>query len=103
MKANVEIYTWSHCPYSARAKALLQQKGVEYTEYSIDGDDRAREVMSQRANGHKTMPQIFVNDIHIGGCDDLHTLEEIGSLDELLNREQQTFQYRAYSLNPEAS
>lgn len=101
MKANVEIYTWSHCPYSTRAKALLQQKRVEYTEYSIDGDARAREAMSQRANGQKTMPQIFINDIHVGGCDDLHTLEEIGSLDELLNQEQKAFQDRAYFLNLE--
>ena len=101
MKANVEIYTWSHCPYSARAKELLQQKGVEYTEYSIDGDERARELMSQRANGCKTMPQIFINDTHIGGCDDLHTLEEIGSLDELLNQEPKAFQHRAYSFNSE--
>ena len=101
MKANVEIYTWSHCPYSARAKELLKQKGVEYTEYSIDGDDRAREAMSQRANGRKTMPQIFINNNHVGGCDDLYMLEEIGSLDELLDREPKAFQYRAYSLNSE--
>ncbi len=85
MKTNVEIYTWSHCPYSTRAKALLQQKGVEYIEYSIDGDETAREAMSKRANGRKTMPQIFINNQHIGGCDDLHDLEAIGSLDELLN------------------
>ncbi len=84
MKPNVEMYTWSHCPYSARAKALLQQKGVEYIEYSIDGDEEAREAMSKRANGRKTMPQIFINNQHIGGCDDLHDLEAIGSLDELL-------------------
>ena len=102
MNANVEIYTWSHCPYSAKAKALLSQKGVDYTEYSIDDDDLAREAMSQRANGHKTMPQIFINDIHIGGCDDLHTLEEIGSLDEFLSQEPEEFQYRAYSLNSES-
>ena len=101
MKANVEIYTWSHCPYSARAKELLQQKGVEYTEYSIDDDDRAREAMSHRAYGRQTMPQIFINNIHVGGCDDLYTLEEIGSLDELLNQKPKAFQHRAYSLNSE--
>lgn len=84
MKTNLEIYTWSHCSYSARAKALLEQKGVKYTEYSIDDDDRAREKMSQRANGRRTLPQIFINDRHIGGCDDLYLLEEIGSLDEML-------------------
>ncbi|MGV2831336.1 glutaredoxin 3 [Myxosarcina sp. GI1(2024)] len=101
MKPNVEIYTWSHCPHSAKAKALLQQKEIAYTEYSIDGDDEAREAMSQRANGRKTVPQIFINNTHIGGCEDLHTLEEIGSLDELLIQEQQKFQHRAYSLNSE--
>ena len=85
MKTNVEIYTWSHCPYSARAKLLLQQKAIEYTEYSIDGDEQARAAMSKRANGRTTMPQIFINDRHIGGCDDLYLLDEIGNLDELLN------------------
>lgn len=84
MKANVEIYTWSHCPYSAKAKALLQQKEIAYKEYSIDDDDEAREAMAQRANGSRTLPQIFINNRHIGGCDDLYFLEEIGSLDELL-------------------
>ena len=84
MTANVEIYTWSHCPYSTRAKTLLQQKEVEYIEYCIDGDEQARELMIQRANGRKTMPQIFINNLHIGGCDDLHGLEEIGYLDRLL-------------------
>ncbi len=84
MKTNVEIYTWSTCPHSTKAKALLQKKKVEYTEHCIDGDDLAREAMSKRANGGKTLPQIFINDLHIGGCDDLHILEEIGSLDEML-------------------
>lgn len=84
MKANVEIYTWSTCPFSKKAKALLQKKKIEYTEHCIDGDDSAREAMSQRANGGKTLPQIFINDLHIGGCDDLHILEEICSLDEML-------------------
>ena len=84
MKNNVEIYTWSTCPHSKKAKSLLQKKKVEYTEYCIDGDDLAREAMRKRANGGKTLPQIFINDLHIGGCDDLHILEEIGSLDEML-------------------
>jgi len=84
MKTNVEIYTWSMCPYSKKAKALLQEKGVEYTEYCIDGDDLARVVMSVRAHGCKTLPQIFINNQHIGGCDDLHILNEICSLDKIL-------------------
>lgn len=84
MKTNVEIYTWSTCPYSKKAKALLQNKQVEYTEYCIDGNDLARAAMSKRANGSKTLPQIFINNIHIGGCDDLHILEEVGRLDDVL-------------------
>ena len=88
MKANVEIYTWSHCPFSTRAKALLQTKEVEYVEYCIDGDDLAREAMSQRANGKRTMPQIFIDNLHIGGCDDLHILEDMGRLDTMLHQGQ---------------
>jgi len=84
MKTNIEIYTWGTCPYSKKAKALLQEKGFEYTEYCIDGDDLARAAMSIRTNGSKTLPQIFINNQHIGGCDDLHTLEEVGSLDKML-------------------
>lgn len=82
---NVEIYTWSTCPFCQRAKALLDRKGVEYTEYVIDGDEEARARMSQRAGGRRTVPQIFVDkDHHVGGCDDLHALEDKGELDTLL-------------------
>ncbi len=88
MTAKVEIYTWSHCPYSQRAKALLNQKEVEFIEYCIDNDEPAREKMAQRANGKRTMPQIFISNRHIGGCDDLYTLEDICSLDELLEERQ---------------
>ncbi|MGL5807985.1 MAG: glutaredoxin domain-containing protein, partial [Xenococcaceae cyanobacterium] len=56
MVANLEIYTWSRCPFCIRAKALLDRKGVEYTEYCIDGDEDAREKMSQRANGRTSVP-----------------------------------------------
>jgi glutaredoxin 3 len=84
--ANVEIYTWSACPFCIRAKALLNQKGVEFTEYCIDGDEAAREQMSARANGRRTLPQIFINDRHIGGCDDLYSLEFQDRLDPLLQK-----------------
>ena len=84
MSPNVEIYTWSSCPFCIRAKSLLNKKGVEFTEYSIDGDNQAREKMAQRANGARSLPQIFINDQHIGGRDDLHTLEFQGKLDNLL-------------------
>ncbi|NEO34142.1 MAG: glutaredoxin 3 [Symploca sp. SIO3C6] len=84
MEAKVEIYTWSWCPFCIRAKALLDAKGVKFTEYCIDGDDEARAVMTQRANGSRSLPQIFINDQHVGGCDDIYSLEAQGELDTLL-------------------
>ncbi|NEN91661.1 MAG: glutaredoxin 3 [Okeania sp. SIO3H1] len=84
MSPNVEIYTWSSCPFCIRAKALLDRKQVSYQEYAIDGDDVERENMAARANGRRSLPQIFINDQHIGGCDDLYELETEGKLDKLL-------------------
>jgi glutaredoxin 3 len=84
MAAKVEIYTWRTCPFCIRAKSLLTRKGVEFTEYTIDGDEDARDKMSQRANGKRSVPQIFINDTHIGGCDDIHSLDAEGKLDGLL-------------------
>ncbi|WP_375509466.1 glutaredoxin 3 [uncultured Nostoc sp.] len=84
MAAKVEIYTWRTCPFCIRAKSLLKNKGVEFIEYSIDGDEVARNKMAQRANGHRSLPQIFINDDHVGGCDDIHALDSQGKLDELL-------------------
>ena len=84
IRAQVEIYTWQTCPYCIRAKLLLWWKGVPYTEYKIDGDGAARLRMAERANGSKTVPQIFVNNQHIGGCDDLYALDRQGRLDPLL-------------------
>ncbi|MDX2240120.1 MAG: glutaredoxin 3 [Leptolyngbyaceae cyanobacterium bins.302] len=84
MSAKVEIYTWSMCPFCMRAKALLTKKGVDFTEYCIDGDEVARAAMSVRANGGRSLPQIFINDQHIGGCDDLYALNAQGKLDPLL-------------------
>lgn len=82
---SVEIYTWRTCPYCVRAKALLDSKGVHYTEYQIDGDETARAGMMERANGRRTVPQVFVDkDHHLGGCDDLHALDAEGKLDALL-------------------
>ena len=83
--AKVEIYTWRSCPYCIRAKQLLDRKGVVYTEYAIDGDEAAREAMAARGNdGRRSVPQIFIDDSHVGGCDDLHALERAGRLDALL-------------------
>jgi glutaredoxin 3 len=84
VKANVEIYTWQTCPYCVRAKMLLWWKGVKFTEYKIDGDDVARSRMSERANGRRSVPQIFINNQHIGGCDDMYQLDTQGQLDTLL-------------------
>ena len=83
--SKVEIYTWSRCPFCIRAKALLDQKGVEYVEYCIDGDEQARDEMSERASGRRSLPQIFINDQHVGGCDDLYGLDQEGALDNLLD------------------
>ncbi len=84
MAAKVEIYTWSRCPFCQRAKNLLRQKQVDFIEYCIDGDEEARMKMAQRANGRTTVPQIFIDGLHIGGCDDLYQLELEGKLDRLL-------------------
>jgi glutaredoxin 3 len=84
MAAKVEIYTWRFCPFCVRAKALLDRKGVAYREYAIDGDEAARAVMAERADGRRSLPQIFINDAAIGGCDELHALERAGRLDPLL-------------------
>jgi len=80
----VEIYTWQSCPFCLRAKALLTSKGIDFIEHSIDGDTAARQEMSSRANGGTTVPQIFINEQGIGGCDELHALEQEKKLDTLL-------------------
>jgi glutaredoxin 3 len=84
MAAQVEIYTWSRCPFCLRAKGLLSEKGVDYQEHCIDDDETARDKMRQRANGRSSVPQIFIDNRHIGGCDDLYALESKGELDPLL-------------------
>ncbi|HEY9697559.1 MAG TPA: glutaredoxin 3 [Trichocoleus sp.] len=84
MAAQVEIYTWSTCPFCIRAKALLDRKGVQYTEHCIDGDEPARAEMAKRAHGKRSVPQIFINGQHVGGCDDIHALNAQGKLDPLL-------------------
>jgi glutaredoxin 3 len=84
MATKVEIYTWRSCPFCIRAKQLLTKKGVNYTEYSIDGDEAARSKMAQRAHGRRSVPQIFIGDRHVGGCDDIYALDAQGKLDELL-------------------
>jgi len=81
----VRIYTTPICPYCARAKALLQKKGVEFQEIDIFMEADARKEMEQNTGGARTVPQIFIGDTHVGGCDDLHALEKEGKLDLLLS------------------
>lgn len=82
--AEVTIYTTQWCPYCIRAKQLLQHKKVAYSEIKVDGDLAKRQEMGRLSGGH-TVPQIFINDSPIGGCDDLYALERQGKLDELLS------------------
>ena len=82
--AKIEIYTSRLCGFCARAKFLLEQKGLEYEEIDVDGTPGQKELMVNRANGAQTVPQIFINDVHIGGCDDLYGLEAEKQLEALL-------------------
>jgi glutaredoxin 3 len=80
----VEIYTKAFCPYCWRAKQLLDAKGLDYVEISVDSGGDPREQMIQRSRGRTTVPQIFISELHIGGCDDLFALEDSGRLDQLI-------------------
>ena len=80
----VTIYTKDWCPYCRGAKDLLRQKGVAFEEIEITGKPEARSAMIQRAGGRSTVPQIFVGERHVGGCDDLYALDARGELDRLL-------------------
>lgn len=81
----IEIYTKAFCPYCWRAKAILEAKGVEYREIPVDGGE-IRAQMIERANGRTTVPQIFIREHHVGGCDDLVALDRSGQLDDLISR-----------------
>lgn len=81
--AEIIIYTKEVCPYCVRAKALLQRKNKTFTEIKVT-DDKIKEEMVAKSGGRMTVPQIFINDKSIGGCDDLYALDAKGELDELL-------------------
>ncbi|MFE3836557.1 glutaredoxin 3 [Pseudogemmobacter sonorensis] len=81
----VEIYTTPFCPYCLAAKRLLTRKGVAFTEIDVSADPELRAAMTRRAQGRRTVPQIFIGDIHVGGSDDLHEIEREGRLDALLS------------------
>ncbi len=80
----ITIYTKQTCGYCHAAKSLLRKKNAEFEEISVDGDMEAQRKMSERAHGRWTVPQIFIGDKHVGGCDDLYELESAGKLDALL-------------------
>ncbi|WP_375229403.1 glutaredoxin 3 [Roseobacter sp. S98] len=81
---NVEIYTSPLCGFCHAAKRLLNQKGVDFSEVDVLANPDRKPEMIQRANGGRTVPQIFVGETHVGGCDDLYALERAGKLDGLL-------------------
>lgn len=80
----VEIYTSPMCGFCHAAKRLLKDKGINFSEINVWSDPSRKPEMIQRANGGRTVPQIFVGDVHVGGCDDLYALERAGKLDALL-------------------
>jgi glutaredoxin 3 len=80
----VEIYTTRYCPYCRWAKALLDRKGVIYTEIDVGMDAGLRAAMVQRADGRNTVPQVFIGDTHVGGFDDMQALDVAGKLDPML-------------------
>lgn len=82
--AKVEIYSTPVCPYCTRAKALLQGKGQDYTEIDISVSPQVRDEMMTKSGGRRTVPQIFIDNQHIGGFDDLYALDQKGGLDPLL-------------------
>jgi glutaredoxin 3 len=82
--SKIKIYTTPICPYCVRAKALLKKKGAAFDEIDVFMDADARQEMEDRSNGRRTVPQIFIGERHVGGCDDLYALENQGELDPLL-------------------
>ncbi len=82
--ADIEIFTTQVCPYCVRAKRLFDKKGVSYREIDVSTDAELRESMTARAGGRRTVPQIFIDGEHIGGCDDLYALDKEGKLDPML-------------------
>ena len=83
--SKIDIYTKAYCPFCVRALMLLQEKKVDFNEIKIDQHPELRAPMIERARGRSTVPQIFIGEQHIGGCDDLMALERANKLDALLN------------------
>jgi len=82
----IVMYSSGWCPYCVRARALLERKGLAFSEIKIDEDPAGRDAMLARSGGRRTVPQIFVGELHVGGFDDLYALDKAGKLDELTGR-----------------
>lgn len=85
--AQIDIYTSPFCGFCYSAKGLLKKKGAEFTEFDVMMHPKRRQEMLGRANGAHTVPQIFINGEHVGGCDELHALDAAGRLDPMLAQE----------------
>ncbi|MBF0621498.1 MAG: glutaredoxin 3 [Magnetococcales bacterium] len=81
---NIDIYSTTVCPFCVRAKMLLDKKGASYTEINLNKEPDRRDEMLTRSGGRRTVPQIFIGDVHVGGCDDLYELEFDGKLEPML-------------------
>jgi glutaredoxin 3 len=98
--AKVEVYTTSYCPFCDRAKALLRRKGVKFQEIDVTDEPELREVMTTRAGGRRTVPQIFIDGKIIGGYEELKALEDADKLDPLLAAGEKGERDAAARLNP---
>ena len=81
---DITVYTTPLCPYCARAKGLLTRKKARFTEIDVSNDQSVRDAMRVRTGGRNSVPQIFIGNTHVGGCDDIHALESTGKLDAML-------------------
>lgn len=84
MTKNIVLYSKDYCPYCKRAKALLTQKGICFTYIEIGNNPKLTDEMIERAGGRRTVPQVFIDNLHVGGADDLFALDRAGRLDDLL-------------------
>ena len=82
--AQIIVYSGPNCPYCVRAKELLKKKGAAFEAFDVKADKEKFEEMLAKSNGRRTIPQIFINGVHVGGCDDLHALDAEGKLDAML-------------------
>jgi len=82
--AKIEVYSGDYCPFCSRAKRLLKERDLAFTEYNVQREPHLREEMITRSAGSRTIPQIFINDRHVGGCDELYALDRKGDLNAWL-------------------